>query len=108
MRSTIQFHPLPAPSMPPVSTTSTYALIVTTSSMPAATVGVPYSVTLTASGGVPPYYWSLISGALPDGLTMDQFGNITGTPTTQGVFNFSVMATDPIGNMAVLNVGVAI
>ncbi|SRR6266576_240303 len=99
---------LPAPSHPPVATTVQYTLAITTVSLPDATIGAAYSVTLTASGGVPPYTWSIISGALPDGLSMDLDGNITGTPTTQGVYTFTVQVVDPIGNRAVVGVGVSI
>ena len=44
---------------------------VTTASLPAGTVGTPYSQALAASGGVAPYRWSLAGGALPAGLTLD-------------------------------------
>src|SRR6266702_1028218 len=93
-----QLWPAPSPNMPPVVTVSTYNLIVTTNSLPGATVGVPYSATLTADGGLPPYTWSVISGALPTGLSLDSAGNITGTPTAIGTFNFTVQVVDPIGN----------
>jgi len=72
-------------------------LVVTTTSLPAATVGVPYSTTLAASGGKPPYTWSLASGALPPGLAISSAGVISGTPTAAGPSNFMVkVADDPI------------
>ena len=50
--------------------------------LPAATVGQPYSYQLTENGGVPPYTWSIISGSLPAGLTLNQSsGLISGTTT---------------------------
>jgi hypothetical protein len=70
--------------------------ITTSSSLPAGTVGVSYSQTLpvTASGGTPPYTWSVISGAVP-GLSLDPSSKIlSGTPTTAGAFNFILQATD--------------
>lgn len=81
----------------------TNPVIITTTSLPSATIGVPYSATLTAIGGVPaspppPYKWSVIAGALPTGLNLDIFGNITGTPSALGTFNFTVQAVDPAGN----------
>ena len=59
------------------------------------TAGTPYPTTqLMASGGVTPYAFTLESGALPTGITMDGAGLITGTPTVFGTFNFTVRATD--------------
>src|SRR5207249_6262043 len=43
--------------------------ITTASPLPAATVGNPYLQALAATGGTPPYSWSVVSGALPAGLT---------------------------------------
>ena len=44
------------------------SLGITTTSLPSGTLTFPYNVTLGASGGVPPYTWSLTSGSLPTGL----------------------------------------
>ena len=52
-------------------TVSLPPLVVTTTSLPAGTVGIAYSQTLAATGGQSPYTWSLSSGALPAGLTLD-------------------------------------
>ncbi len=62
------------------------ALGITTPSLPSGTLNYPYSVTLGASGGVPPYTWSLTLGSsLPPGLNLDAAGSvISGTPTTVG------------------------
>ena len=63
--------------------------------LPEMTVGEPYSVTFTASGGVPPYTFAVSAGALPDGLTLDgSTGELSGTPTTAGPYSFSITATD--------------
>ena len=57
-------------------------LSITTQSLPNAQQGVPYSATLAATGGVQPFGWSLTSGTLPDGLTLNATtGTISGTPT---------------------------
>jgi hypothetical protein len=46
-------------------------------------VGVFYAFTLTATGGVPPYSFFIVSGTLPAGLTLNSItGGIAGTPTT--------------------------
>jgi hypothetical protein len=57
-------------------------LVITTTVMPNAQVGVLYSQQLVATGGTTPYVWSITAGALPPGLSMDANGLITGTPTT--------------------------
>ena len=71
--------------------------IVTTSPLPQGTVGVSYSQALSASGGVPPYTWSITSGALPGGLTLAGSGVISGIPTTVGAYSFTVRAADSVG-----------
>jgi hypothetical protein len=69
--------------------------IITTISLPGGTVGVAYSATLTASGGTTPYTWSLSSGSLPGGLTLNPTtGSISGTPTAAGTPTFTVRVTD--------------
>ena len=66
-----------------------------------APVGRPYSYALPASGGVAPYTFSIISGALPPGLTLNSAtGVIAGTPTAAGSFSFSVQVVDYRGNSA--------
>lgn len=103
-----QFHALPGAGMPPVATTTQYTLSVLTNSLPGAIVGTSYNATLTAGGGVPPYVWTIIGGALPPGLSLDSAGNITGVPTLAGTYGFDVMVTDPIGNRAVISIGVSL
>ncbi|GAC1700172.1 MAG: hypothetical protein NVS9B4_01060 [Candidatus Acidiferrum sp.] len=69
--------------------------IITTSPLPPAVVGVPYSFAMYAVGGTPPYVWSVSSGALPAGLTINSAtGVISGTPTSSIVDNFTIAVTD--------------
>jgi len=79
-------------------------LTVTTTSLANATVGTVYSQTLAATGGTGSTSWSLAAGALPAGLGLNATtGAITGTPTTAGTVNFTVMVTDsatPTANTA--------
>ncbi len=46
-------------------------LSITTASLPNGTVGVAYAATLAATGGTGPYNWSIVSGSLPSGLTLN-------------------------------------
>jgi uncharacterized repeat protein (TIGR03803 family) len=73
---------------------------VTTTSLPNGTEGVAYNQTLAATGGQTPYTWTNISGALPPGLTLATNGVISGIPTTNGTFNFTVQETDASSAMA--------
>jgi sugar lactone lactonase YvrE len=73
-------------------TTST-PMIVTTS-LSSGTVGTPFAQALTASGGTPPYTWSITSGMLPPGLSFSPTGSITGTPTSSGSFLVQFQVTD--------------
>lgn len=69
---------------------------ITTSSLVTGNVGTPYFAYVNAVGGYPPYTWSLVSGALPTGLTLNASGSISGTPTVNGTFNFVVKVQDII------------
>ncbi len=66
-------------------------------SLSATTVGASYSETLTASGGTGPYTYAATAGVLPDGLTLTSSGVLSGTPTDEGTFNFTITATDSSG-----------
>jgi hypothetical protein len=48
------------------------------------------------TGGYAPYTWSLVSGSagLPNGLTLSASGVISGVPTAQGTYDFTVQVTD--------------
>jgi len=77
---------------------SVYAGVgITTSSLPADTVGIAYSQTLAAGGGVEPYAWAIHAGSLPAGLSLDTAsGTISGTPSAAGTSNFTVRVTDNV------------
>jgi hypothetical protein len=68
--------------------------IITTSPMGTVVTGTPYSRQLIASGGATPYSWSLVSGSLPGGFTLNADGIISGTPTVTATFDFTVRVTD--------------
>jgi CSLREA domain-containing protein len=73
---------------------TTSALTLTPATLPSPAVGVAYSQTLSASGGIAPYTYSLSAGALPMGLALRTTGVISGTATASGTFNFTVTAKD--------------
>jgi hypothetical protein len=79
-------------------TMSCPAITVNPATLPDGQVGVLYDQTASALGGTSPYIFTVGSGALPDGLTLDpNTGQITGTPTELGTFNFNITATDSFG-----------
>ena len=60
----------------------TTALTITTTSLPSGQINVAYSSTLASTGGTSPFTWTVTSGTLPTGLTLNaSTGAITGTPT---------------------------
>jgi glucose/arabinose dehydrogenase len=93
-----QTHDVVAPATPATYTatyTTSTALAITTTSVPGGTVGQPYSQTLAASGGATPYAWSIASGVLPAGLTLNATsGVISGTPTAAGTASFTARVAD--------------
>lgn len=73
----------------------TQALTITTSSLPDGTIGTAYSQTVAAAGGTPPYQFSVTSGTLPPGISIDaSTGAISGTPTQTGTSSITVQVTD--------------
>jgi hypothetical protein len=70
-------------------------ILPTESNLPPATVGTPYTQTLSATGGAAPYQAAMLSGTLPAGVSFNlEPGVLTGTPTTAGTFTFTVRFVD--------------
>ncbi len=70
---------------------------ITTTTLPAGTFNVVYNQTVLVTGGIGTLLWGVISGALPPGLSLNTTnGNISGTPTSSGSFNFTLRVTDSI------------
>ena len=76
-------------------------LVITTGSpLPSGEEGEPYETQLEAAGGMPPYFWGIVDGALPAGLTLTSAGAIEGVPADHGTFDFTVKVFDngnPVG-----------
>jgi hypothetical protein len=69
--------------------------VITAASLPSGTVGTSYDQALQAGQGTPPYTWSVASGTMPPGLSLDaSTGAITGTPTLPGSYTFTVQVLD--------------
>jgi hypothetical protein len=62
--------------------------------LPTPIQGVPYSQTITASGGTGPYTFAVTAGTLPVGLTLSAAGVLSGTMTAIAPTSFTITATD--------------
>jgi len=82
---------------------------ISSSALPAGTVGIPYSATLQAGGGTLPYTWSIISGSLPSGLTLDSStGIISGTPLAAQTYSFTVRADDSASHYCTISISIQV
>jgi hypothetical protein len=78
-----------------ISTTIAAPLTLTGPPTTTGTSGVAFSTAMTAAGGKAPYTFSIQSGALPAGLSLNTAtGAISGTPTKAGSFSFTVKVVD--------------
>jgi uncharacterized delta-60 repeat protein len=73
--------------------------VMTGDPLPAATTSSHYSYPIMAAGGAPPYEWSVVAGALPDGLALHSGGTLTGQPSTPGSETVTLRVTDWLGTM---------
>ena len=84
-------------------------LVITTTSLPPGIMNMAYTATLTVSGGITPYTWSMISGTLPLGLTLNpSSGVISGTPTVSGTFSLTVQVSDAGSHTATKTLSITI
>jgi hypothetical protein len=88
----------------PTSTT----LTISSPSLPSGTQSVNYSGSLQASGGTAPYTWTISSGNLPNGLTLNSNGTISGTPAASGNFPFVATVRDTGSPAQIASVTIAI
>ena len=86
---------------PTVFTVPSAPVVISPTSLPTATVNVPTTQTLTATGGNGgPYTFAVVAGAPPTGVTLSPGGSLSGTPTAAGTFNFTVSANDGVSPIA--------
>ncbi len=78
------------------------SLSITTTTLPNASVGVPYGATLVASGGTRPYSWTGTAGFVPAGLDLTSSGTITGIPSSPGHSTFTLEVTDSTAPVALV------
>jgi spore coat protein A len=83
-------------------------LLVTTSSLPSARVGKPYSYQLTATGGKTPYTWTIIQGSPPLGITLGPGGLFGGEAQSTFLTFFTVQVTDDNGNTATRDLSIRV
>ena len=77
------------------------ALAMANRGLPAGKQGKRYKTALEARGGKKPYAWTVASGSLPDGLTLNSAtGKIAGTPSESGSFELVLQLTDLLGGAA--------
>jgi len=71
-------------------------------------VGLPYSQSLSASGGVLPYVWSITTGGLPAGLSLSGSGVVSGTPqnTTNDSFTLQVTGSNGLYSSAAFDLSI--
>ncbi|MBX3461277.1 MAG: putative Ig domain-containing protein [Planctomycetes bacterium] len=79
--------------------------ITTASPLTSGEQGQAYAVSFAATGGTGALSFALGAGSLPAGLTLNAAGNLSGTPTVNGAFNFTVQVTDSlnVSNTAVFD-----
>jgi len=73
------------------------------------TRGAAFSLQMVASGGTPPYAWSIASGALPSGLGINgSTGLISGTPVVSGTFSAGIAVRDQNGQEVINTVQITV
>ncbi|MCX6338879.1 MAG: putative Ig domain-containing protein [Candidatus Aureabacteria bacterium] len=81
--------------VPMVAGLHSQPLYLITGTLPQAKVGEAYRSQFAATGGTPPYLWSIHTGSLPEGITLERLtGSLTGTPSTPQLAVFQVKVVD--------------
>lgn len=82
---------------------SSNPLFISTLSLPNGSLNYPYEQYIQATGGTPPYGWTTTTGTLPPSLSLynsSSTGLISGIPTSEGTYNFTVQVTDSLSSSA--------
>jgi hypothetical protein len=104
----VETSPSPNPSPTP-SPSPTAPLALGATPFHGGEIGLAYGpVSLSATGGQPPYAWSLDSGKLPPGLNISTDGTVSGQPTAAGGYMFKVKVADSAGASQLKQIGVTI
>lgn len=69
-------------------------LAITETSLPTLDAGIEFRLPLHATGGVPPYHWTIPAGDLPAGTVFTPDGVFSGRPSRPGNFAITVAVTD--------------
>jgi uncharacterized delta-60 repeat protein len=103
------------PRVVPVTLTvyaSIPSLAITTTSIKDAVRGTFYTAVLDCAGGLNPKSWSLASGSLPPGLSIESteggYALLIGTPTTAGYYSFTVQVTDSLPQTVTQNLSMTV
>jgi hypothetical protein len=92
--------PTPTPTPPATPSTPATTLAISTADLPIATMQQPYSANLAATGSTGAVKWTVLSGALPAGVTLaSDTGALSGSPTASGIFNVSIQAADTVSSV---------
>jgi hypothetical protein len=104
---TLQGNAMTVPPSPPIGGGA--GPLSVTCSYPSGQLGVAYSSFLVATGGTPPYTYSIAGGSLPTGLIPNpSTGAITGTPTAAGTFSDTSRVADSAGGLSTSACGITI
>ncbi|MCA8938905.1 MAG: putative Ig domain-containing protein, partial [Planctomycetes bacterium] len=95
LRETFTIEVLPA--------TSNFFVITTPNTLPSGFEEVDFNFPFDATGGTPPYVWSAQPGSMPPGLTLNQDGSISGSPTpgSSKTYTVQLTVTDAMAQTAV-------
>ena len=69
-------------------------LVIADEALPAIDAGVEFHMILHATGGVPPYVWSVPNGDLPEGVTLTPEGLLSGRAVKPGTFPITLKVED--------------
>lgn len=104
-----QVTPIAGPTSSPSPSAQPPPLAISSLTFPAAEVGVPVRpFTVGASGGLPPYQWTVAAGTFPGGMRVASGGAVSGTPAAAGTFKFTLQVTDLAAKSAWIDVSMIV